>query len=191
MAKPKNWSYRLRQWHWVSSAWVLTLLVFFSITGITLNRAAWFPATAQVVSLHLSLSPEQMQAWRLAGPAAFESWLQTQHQIALTDFDRQIEAQEWYYVRDTPGTQAWLSLDWQAQALVYESRFRGWVAYFNDVHKGRHTSAVWHWVMDISALICVLSALSGIYLLWKHRPQARQYVYWGSALPILVLIFLG
>jgi uncharacterized protein len=38
-----------------------------------------------------------------------------------------------------PGSDAWLSIDRGSGAVAYAHTERGWISYFNDLHKGRNT----------------------------------------------------
>jgi len=41
-SKREFWSRHLRQWHWISSAVCLVLMLLFAASGITLNHADYF-----------------------------------------------------------------------------------------------------------------------------------------------------
>ena len=48
---------------------------------------------------------------------------------------------EVYLSLPRPGGDAWLRLNLADGEIEYERTDRGWLSYFNDLHKGRHTGA--------------------------------------------------
>ena len=79
-------------------------------------------------------------------------------------------------------------------SIEYESTDQGWLAYFNDLHKGRNTGTVWAWFIDIFAVACLLSSLTGLLILQFHagqRPSTWPLVGLGLVIPlILALLFI-
>ena len=78
--------------------------------------------------------------------------------------------------------------------LEYESTDRGWIAYLNDLHKGRHTGSAWSLFIDLFAVACIVFSLSGLLLLLRHaggRPGTWPLVGLGLLLPVLLaLLFI-
>ena len=67
-----------------------------------------------------------------------------------------------------PGGDAWLSIDFTSGDIEYERTDRGWIAYLNDLHKGRNMGSVWSWFLDIFAVACLIFSLTGLVLLKMH-----------------------
>ncbi len=75
--------------------------------------------------------------------------------------------------------------------MVHEGTTRGFISYLNDLHKGRHTGAVWTWFIDVFAVACLLSAVTGLFTLQHHasrRPATWPVVAAGIVLPILLAL---
>ena len=77
--------------------------------------------------------------------------------------------------------------------VSYERTDRGWIAYLNDLHKGRNTGAAWSWFIDIFAVACDRVLRTGLILLQLHahragRPPGR-WSAWVSSFPLLLLMF--
>ena len=53
----------------------------------------------------------------------------------------------------------------------YEVTDRGWIAYLNDLHKGRHTGAAWSWFLDVFAVAAIVFCVSGLLLLQLHSKR--------------------
>ncbi|AKH70147.1 hypothetical protein IMCC21906_02492 [Spongiibacter sp. IMCC21906] len=188
----------LRQWHWISSALCLIGMLGFAITGITLNHAGVIPAVPQVTSVETTvpadllaqLSEEEDVSSRV--PRTLRSWLASEQRIYLPP-TKQIEwsEEEIYLAMPQPGADAWLSLDLASGELIYEKTDRGWVAYFNDLHKGRDTGTAWRWFLDVFAVACVVFSMTGLLLLQKQalrRPSTWPMVGLGVLIPLLLIL---
>ena len=193
------WLGTLRQWHWISSALCLAGMLLFAVTGITLNHAAQIESRPQVenrtaqlpAALHAALQAEVPAAGL---PDALQAWLEDELAIRLDGREAEWSDGELYIGLPRPGGDAWLSLDLESGALEYEDTDRGWIAYFNDLHKGRHSGAAWSWFIDIFAVVCVVFSLSGLLLLQRQaqaRPTTWPLTGLGLLLPVLLaLLFI-
>lgn len=185
----------VRQWHWISSAFCLIGMLLFAVTGITLNHAASIEGKANVVSTEAELTPALLATLenRSEGPLplAVRHWLADELAITTTAADAEWEDGEVYLALPRPGGDAWLSIDLDAGTLIYERTDRGWISYFNDLHKGRHTGTGWQWFLDIFAVICIVFSLSGFWLLSRYarqRPGTWPVTLLGALLPLIILI---
>ena len=70
----------------------------------------------------------------------------------------------------------------------------GWVAYLNDLHKGRNAGKVWYWFIDVFAVACIVFAVTGFGLTWLHarqRPSTWPLLGLGLLIPVVIaLIFI-
>ncbi len=190
----------LRQWHWISSALCLVGMLLFAITGITLNHAAQIEARPSI-TLHQAQLPKPLQNQLLAldplpedlSPA-LRTWLEDELSLDLASREVEWEDGELYIGLPRPGGDAWLSLDLISGELLYESTDRGWIAYFNDLHKGRHSGVAWSWFIDVFAGVCVLFCLTGLLLMQRYasgRPTTWPVLGLGLLVPLLLaLLFI-
>jgi hypothetical protein len=78
--------------------------------------------------------------------------------------------------------------------LLLEYRTGDTLSVINDLHKGRHSGAVWSWVIDISAFLMIFFALTGYVIMFqnkKHRRLAVVFSIAGLISPIvLYLLFV-
>lgn len=186
-------------WHWISAAVCFAALILFTVTGITLNHADAIGATPEVESREAQLSPPQIE-WLAGGgpdaalPAPLSEWLQREF-----DFDARGASAEWsedelYLSAPGPGRDAWVTLDRANGLARFESTDRGWLAYFNDLHKGRNTGTVWKIFIDLVAAACLFFALTGLVLLWIQARQRRStwpLVTGGVGLMVALMIFFA
>lgn len=189
-----------RQWHWISSAVCLVGMLLFAITGITLNHAAQIQVKPRVTSLELQLPKSLLQVIEPVGdekaplPAALAGWLDENLHISTEARLAEWSEEEIYLSLPRPGGDAWLTVDLASGAVFFESTDRGWISYFNDLHKGRNTGDVWFWFIDIFAVACVVFCITGLILLYRHaggRPTTWPLVALGVVVPaVLALLFI-
>lgn len=193
------WLRTLHQWHWISSAVCLVGMLLFAATGLTLNHAAAIEAKPQVTQRQLELPAPLLQ--RLRGPeegnaplpAAVASWLSGELSLRLARQPAEWSAEEVYLSLPGPGEDAWLSIDRRSGAIEYERTVRGWVSYFNDLHKGRNAGPAWGWFIDLFAIACLVFCVTGLFLLQMHARQRRMtwpLVGLGLLLPLLIAVLL-
>lgn len=196
------WLKTLHQWHWISSALCLLGMLLFAVTGLTLNNASHIESRARVDTRHLEL-PAPLRAElaaaasaRAALPPALLDWLDRELDVDARGAAAKPEwsSDELYVSLPRPGGDAWLSIDLQSGELEYERTDRGWIAYLNDLHKGRHTGLAWSWFLDIFAVACLVFSLTGLVLLKMHagnRAATWPMVGLGVIIPVvLALLFI-
>lgn len=189
----------LKQWHWISSALCLAGMLLFAVTGVTLNHAGMIESRPLVSSTDTRL-PEDLQALlpeaaeRHALPLPVQRWLRAELGVRFDPGQADWSDDELYLDLPRPGGDAWLTLDLQTGAVFFESTDRGWIAYANDLHKGRHTGPAWSGFIDLFAGVCVVFSLTGLVLLQRQtrsRPATWPVTGLGLLIPVLLaLLFI-
>jgi uncharacterized protein len=200
-ARRSFWLKQLHQWHWISAALSLTGLMLFAVTGITLNHAAQIPAEPVTVE-QTAVLPAPLLA-RLAGfpaetsdpaPEAVARWAADAFQVRIAGRPTETTAEEIYVALPEPGGDGWLTIDRATGKALRERTTRGWVAWLNDLHKGRNTGAVWYGFIDVFAAACIVFAVTGFGLTWlhaRHRPSTWPLLGLGLLIPVLIaLLFI-
>lgn len=193
------WLKQLHTWHWMSSAVSLIGLMLFAITGFTLNHAAEIEAspasierTAQLPPALLArVEPDDAPDSKKPLPADVAKFVGEKLEMP-TAGDAEWSIDTVYLALPRPGGDGWISIDRETGAVTSEVSSRGWVAYLNDLHKGRNSGPVWKWFIDIFVLACIVFTLTGLVLLWmhsKHRRSTWPIVAAGLAIPALLAIF--
>ena len=196
------WLKHLHQWHWVSAATCLVGMALFSITGFTLNHAGWIAAKPQVTTSHAQLPAALLET--LQRTAAADKGKEIPEDIAQWLSDRlsvrtKAAAAEWsddevYVSLPRPGGDAWLTIDLASGEVTHELTDRGWLAYFNDLHKGRNAGAAWSLFIDVFAVAALTFSTTGLLLLKMHathRPTTWPVVGLGLIVPLIVaLLFI-
>ncbi|TPW04176.1 MAG: hypothetical protein FD125_1252 [bacterium] len=195
------WLKQLHQWHWISAALSLIGLLLFAVTGITLNHAAQIPAEPVTVEQTGDL-PAPLLARLAAFPAettdpvpdAVARWASETFSVQIAGRPTESTPEEIYVALTEPGGDGWLTIDRTTGEALRERTTRGWVAYINDLHKGRNTGTVWYWFIDVFAAACIVFAVTGFGLTWLHarqRPSTWPLLGLGLLIPVVIaLLFI-
>ncbi len=210
-ARPDNrrrayWLKTLHEWHRVSSAICLIGMILFSVTGFTLNHASQIEArpviTKQTGSIDEALRAQlekQLPAakaskGKAALPSELQAWVQKHWDISTAGREAEWSDDEIYLSLPRPGGDAWLRLSLADGGIEYERTDRGWLSYFNDLHKGRNAGAAWSWFIDIFAGAALVFSITGLFILKMHagnRPFTWPMVGMGLVVPVLLaLLFI-
>lgn len=168
----------------------LAALLFFSVTGFTLNHADW---SFGIQRREATFQGQMQVRWLAAGQPetaidrlAIAEFLRASHRItgALEDF--RTEDAECTLTFQGPGTSTDVSVRRDTGAYQATVRQEGWIAILNDLHKGRHTGRHWSLLIDASAILLSLVSASGIWLLWYVRRRRVSGLWIGIAGAALV-----
>jgi uncharacterized protein len=181
---------KLALWlHIYVSMFGLAAVLFFSVTGITLNHPDWFfgGAERQVQAegdldrkwLHVGTTAtaagdgsesggEPDRSKEVAKLEVVEHLRKT-HGIrgALADF--RVDESECTVSFKGPGYAADAFIDRESGHYNLTQTLHGFVAVINDLHKGRDTGPVWSAVIDISAVVLTIISLTGLVLIFFLR----------------------
>ncbi|WP_371322875.1 PepSY-associated TM helix domain-containing protein [Dechloromonas sp. ZY10] len=187
--------------HWISSALCLVGMLLFAATGVTLNHAGTIEAQASIDRRQAVLPPSLLVELRTtlasanrqtALPPSVRAWLAGEWGLrGLTGIAAEWSPDEVYLPLPRPGGDAWLRLDPESGEIEYERSDRGWIAWANDLHKGRHTGDAWAWFIDLIAVGSLVFSFSGLWIL--HRHAAQRAATWplvaaGAVLPLLIIL---
>jgi len=187
-----------RQWHWISAAICSIGMLFFSWTGITLNHAGDITVNSDITTIEAELPSAILQPWLSIEknqnklPENVRQYLTTELKLSLSkNVIGEFDEGEFYLAMPTPGVDKWLSIDINSGELIYERTDRGWISFFNDLHKGRYTNEAWRWFIDIFAVVTIVFCLSGLWLLYKQsnfRLSTWPMVSLGLLLPLIIIL---
>lgn len=178
-----------------------TALLFFAVTGITLNHPSWFGGDEQkLVEAQGSVDP----AWlNLASPseAVGESasevsdqvarleiveFLRAEHQLRGAVREFRVDDYECMVIFKGPGYAADVFIDRESGKYTLTETLMGAVAIINDLHKGRDSGTAWSWVIDLTAILMVLVSLTGLVLIFYIKRRRRSGVVTAVVGTILV-----
>ena len=182
----------LARWlHTYLSMLSFALLLFFAVTGFTLNHAERFDSRQRPAVYHGTLNA----AWvNTADPGAvakdqIENYFRKTYRTkgALSDFH--VDGDQCEILFKGPGYEADATIDRPTGKYDLTVSAFSLVALLNDLHKGRDAGKTWSAVIDFSAVLMTLVSLTGltlIFFLHKRRFSGLVLVVAGALLCYLV-----
>ncbi len=181
----------------------LATLLFFSVTGITLNHPAWFSDGVARSAEHegrldadwVRLRDESEGADPAEGVARLEvvEQLRKVHGIrgALAEFTA--DEYECVVSFKGPGYSADAFIDRETGEYQLTEVSHGMLALVNDLHKGRDTGPAWSVVIDVSAALMAIVSVTGLLLLFyiKRRRALGLVTALVGAVVLAVAFVLG
>ncbi|AXT31586.1 PepSY-associated TM helix domain-containing protein [Pseudoalteromonas tunicata] len=164
----------IRAIHVYVSMALLVMMLFFAITGITLNHPTWFDAKgitkyqedALPAYLFTLSADEQQQALSHYVGSSF----------AMDYSTAQISPDEIQLVHKGPGSYKTLTLDLVEKQSYFEQIDYGLIAILNDLHKGRNSGKVWAFILDLCAILIILFSISGALLLVPQQKRLKKSI---------------
>ncbi len=161
----------------------LAALLFFSLTGITLNHPDWMlGGRRHELKAVGNLDP----AWLAPGAdakavnrLAVAEQLRRLHHLGGWVDEFRVEERECAVTFKGPGSYADVFIQRPTGAYQLTATTEGYVAWLNDLHKGRHTGPVWSVLIDVTAGLLGVMAVSGIWLLLYVRRRRTSGLWVG------------
>ncbi|WP_422923450.1 PepSY-associated TM helix domain-containing protein [Singulisphaera sp. PoT] len=184
--------------HIYVSLFGLAIVLFFSVTGLTLNHPDWFGEAERTTQAEGDLelrwlnqevsakSGEDDPTRRIAKLEVVEHLRKT-HGIrgALSDF--RADDLECTVTFKGPGFAADAFIDRGTGHYTLTQTYHGLIAAINDLHKGRDTGAAWSVVIDLSAILLIIVSLSGLILLLYLKRRRLSGLFTGVAGTVVIL----
>lgn len=168
------------------------IVLFFAVTGLTLNHADWFDDQFRAndykgqVPLAWVKTPDTASVNKLA----IVEHLRTAHSIKGAVSDFRIEDDQCSVAFRGPGYTADATIDRATGSYQLTETRMGLVAVINDLHKGRDTGRAWSLVIDGSAIFMTLVSVSGLVLLLFLKNRRLSGLLWlGIGLLAVYLVY--
>lgn len=200
--KVQLWARRL---HIYVSMALLLVVLFFSLTGITLNRPHLYVSDSPNVDRNILSIPDRFfvleQGKFSVDKTPLLNYLATEGKLSGKPSAMQMfsEVEEGELVEGElsldykgPGYNSTVFIDMVTQEAEIEITHYGAIAVLNDLHKGRNSGEVWAWFIDISALLMVFFVLTGVCLLVPKKKSFSLGLKWtafGSMVTLLIYLF--
>lgn len=185
-----GWS---RWLHIYLSLFSFIALLFFAVTGITLNHTDWISHQQKTTNIKDSLRLQWVQGKDTASvdKLAVAEEIRKKHQVkgAVTEFT--IDEYQCTVSFSGPGYTADVFVNREDGTYELSETTTGWVGVLNDLHKGRDSGKTWAWLIDVSAVLMVLVSITGLIMLFylkKKRIPGMVVLIVGGFLVYLVYL---
>lgn len=146
---------------------LLTLMIFFSITGITLNHPEWFADNkAEVVEVDF-ITPAELLTQKNEGKLL--NFLLKANHLNGNRLTIEREEDELFITDKGPGAYLSLTIGLSSGEAYREASNYGYWALLNDLHKGRNSGDFWRFIIDLSAVLMIVFSLTGFVLALAQR----------------------
>ncbi len=168
------------------------VVLFFSVTGLTLNHAEWFQGktyTSQEKS-KLTAAWVNVKDTNRIDKLNIVEYFRNKSKVKGAVSDFRIDETQISVSFKGPGYEADAFINRQTGEYELTQTSAGFIGFMNDLHKGRDTGKTWSWVIDIAAIFLILVALSGlILLLFIKRKRMNGLILLAAGLLIIYLVY--
>jgi hypothetical protein len=167
----------------------LAAIFFFSVTGFTLNHPDWFfrESTRQeegsIAKELLNVNQPAPENWdesdfgHQVDKLAVAEHLRSQHRLHGHVSDFLSFEDECEVTFQGPGYAATARIDRKTGRYDVQVTSNDLISVMNDLHKGRHTGPLWSLVIDVSAIVSTLVALTGFLLIFYLRLNRKRRIF--------------
>ena len=178
-----------RTLHVYMSMAAFLLVLFFGITGITLNHPTWsigdsvtmttksgtlpMPVTTNGAVDYLSISEYARNSLGASGDVQSHESTDTEARITYRK----------------PGYSADIAVDLTTGEYTFTADQQGMLGVLNDLHKGRYADSAWKWLIDVAGLLLVLISITGVVLqLFLRKRRTSAFIVAGAGAVLMLLL---
>jgi uncharacterized protein len=181
-----TWLHRL---HTYISMFSLLLILFFAVTGITLNHPDWTLGSTEKRQQLTGTLPADSKKGSEVNWLKVAEYLRAQHGVHGHADDPRLEGGE--------GSISFKAPDYSAGCFIQEKtghyelnvETRGALALLNDLHRGQDAGTLWMRTIDLSGIFLTVLSLTGIGLL-LYLKRIRRAALITMVVGIMVTVIL-
>ena len=169
------------------------VVLFFAVTGITLNHPSWVLGGAGSRTTQTGTMPGDWKSGTEIDWLNVSEFFRKEYSVKGLVVSRKADERNADISFKNPGYGADAFIDVVTGKYEITIESQGFLAVMNDLHKGRDSRSSWRWFIDIAAGFLVAVSLTGLLLqlvLRKRRKLSLVLVGIGSAIT-LILIFVA
>ena len=169
------------------------VILFFGLTGITLNHPNWTLGSHPTHTTDTGTLPAGSVTNGTVNFLAVTEFVRSKYGVSAPVSDYHADATQGTVGFKGPGYSAGISFDVTTGTYTLSRDADGFVAVMNDIHKGRNTASSWKWVIDLSGGLLVLVSLTGlgIQIFMKKRRRRALIVALASGAATVLAIYLA
>ena len=180
----------LRWLHIYLSMISLLAVLFFSVTGVTLNHPEWTFGLKETKTRVEGNLPAGFHTDKGTDWLKVADYLREKHHIHGLTADKREDDQEGSIAFKAPGYSADVFFDIKTGAYKLQVINQGFLGQLNDLHRGRDAGTTWSRLIDVCGYILILVSVTGIALLLylkKMRVSGLLTVIGGCILLLILM----
>lgn len=183
----------MRWLHVYTSMISLLVVLFFGLTGLTLNHPQWTLGDAAERTTFNGTLPTDFDPSSNDYLLSVSEFLREQHDVGGSIAEFGVDGNDGTISYKAAGYAADAFFDTSTGEYQLVVEQQGFVGVMNDLHKGRDTSSSWSWVIDASAILLVVVSLTGLGIqLFQRKRRTRALIIAGVAtVASIVLLYIG
>ncbi len=171
----------------------LLAILFFSLTGITLNHPDWTFANSETKK---ELKGQLPQGWKSGSkPDLFRigEYLRAHDGVRGTADKPEVDDEEGTLSYKAPGYNADCVFNVKTGTYDLTVTTQGFIGMMNDFHRGNAAGTGWRWLIDVAGILLSVVAFTGLCLLYYlKKMRVAAFIAMGvGALIVAILMKLS
>jgi len=162
----------------------LGLMLFFALTGFTVNHEDWFGATTPHDRTETGTTPAEFVTAK--DKLKIVEHLRSHFSVTGALYAFETDDDPYTVEFRSPGRNSVAKIQADGKTEVKIETF-GLIARINDLHRGRSAGEPWRWMIDASAIVIILAAITGV-ILWLALPKRRKLGIVATVLGLVICI---
>jgi hypothetical protein len=189
--RPRPFRLKVHSWlrwlHTYISMFSLLAILFFSITGVTLNHPDWAFTNTESKAETKGQFPTGWKKGETVDWFLISEHLR-QNGVRGTAKDKEADESEGSISFKAPGYSADCFFDSQTGKYDLSVTTSGFTGMMNDFHRGKDAGSAWSWMIDISGITLALVASTGLGLLWYlKKVRTAGFLLLGTGALLIVI----
>ncbi len=161
--------------HVYTSMICLLIVLFFAVTGVTLNHPDWaFGGSGSRSTVHGTLPAKWKSNDGTVDWLVVDEYVRAQHGVHGLLSNHSNDDSQGNITFNGPSYQAAAQIDVKTGTYDLTVETQGVLALVNDLHKGRDTAKSWRWLIDVIGVALTVISLTGLALQFFLRKRRRS-----------------
>jgi len=166
----------------------LTLVLLFAMTGLTLNHEDFGLSQPRLTKSTIAIPPDVLDH---SDQAALGQRLRDALGVRSPMTDYHEDPDQIQVTFAAPGHRTVVTVDRARRTGEVETETRGLFGRLGDLHKGFDSGRTWSWVIDLTAILLTLSAVTGMATIVALRARRRGgFIIAGLGVASMIALYL-
>lgn len=180
----------LRWLHTYLSVFTFLVVLFFSITGVTLNHPEWTFGESRK-SVKGTLPEAAMKKDGEVDWLIVVENLRKKHGLRGEAKDMRADSGQGSLAFKSPGMVADCYFDLATREYEITVTAQDGIGVINDLHRGRDAGQIWSWLIDLSGILLTLVSATGLGILfYLKKSRTAGFIVVGIGAVVLILAIM-